>query len=111
MHSNFNDLKTKTMTAEQIAKKYVHGMHNALTDNQEIKDMITDIETYAKEYHEAKLKLLGIGVSGIFIVNNSGIPMSYHKSKNGAEKAVEEWHNSGIKAAKKVSYDKIELSE
>jgi len=49
------------MTAEQIAKKYVHGMHDALTDNQEIKDMITDIETYAKEYHEAKLKLLGIG--------------------------------------------------
>ncbi len=61
MHSNFNDLKTKTMTPEQIAKKYVHGMHDALTDNQEIKDMITDIETYAKEYHEAKLKLLGIG--------------------------------------------------
>ena len=49
------------MTPEQIAKKYVHGMHDALTDNQEIKDMITDIETYAKEYHQAKLKLLGIG--------------------------------------------------
>ena len=50
-------------------------------------------------------------VSGIFIVNNSGIPMSYHKSKKGAEKAVEEWRNSGIEAAKKVSYDKIELAE
>ena len=49
------------MTPKQIAKKYVHGMHDALTDNQEIKDMITDIETYAKEYHQAKLKLLGIG--------------------------------------------------
>ena len=61
MHSNFNDLKTKRMTPEQIAKKYVYGMHDSLTDNQEIKDMITDIETYAKEYHQAKLKLLGIG--------------------------------------------------
>ena len=35
-------------------------MHDALTDRQEIKDMITDIETYAKEYHKRKLKLLGI---------------------------------------------------
>lgn len=49
------------MTAEQIAKKYVHGLHDALTDRQEIKDMMTDIETYAEIYHQAKLKLLGIG--------------------------------------------------
>ena len=49
------------MTPEEISKKYVHGMHDALTDRQEIKDMMTDIETYAKEYHQAKLKLLGIG--------------------------------------------------
>jgi len=50
----------KTMTVEQIAKKYVYGVHDALTDQQEIKDMVTDIETYAKEYHQVKLKLLGI---------------------------------------------------
>jgi len=43
------------MTPKQIAKKYVHGMHDALTDRQEIKDMITDIETYAKEYQEIKM--------------------------------------------------------
>ena len=49
------------MTAEQIAKKYVHGLHDALTDRQEIKDMMTDIETYAESCHQAKLKLLGIG--------------------------------------------------
>ena len=48
------------MTAEQIAKKYVHGLHDAFTDRQEIKDMMTDIETYAESYHQAKLKLLGI---------------------------------------------------
>ena len=48
------------MTLEQIAKKYVHGLHDALTDRQEIKDMMTDIETYAESYHQAKLKLLGI---------------------------------------------------
>ena len=51
----------ETMTAEHIAKKYVHGLHDALTDRQEIKDMMTDIETYAESYHQAKLKLLGIG--------------------------------------------------
>ena len=55
------------MTPEQIAKKYVHGMHDALTDRQEIKDMVTDIETYAKEYHQSKLKLLGIGVVSNFV--------------------------------------------
>lgn len=57
------------MTAEQIAKKYVHGLHDTLTDRQEIKDMITDIETYAKRYHQAKLKLSGIAdVSKLFAV-------------------------------------------
>lgn len=49
------------MELEQIAKKYVHGLHDALTDKQEIKDMMNDIKTYAHEYHQAKLKLLGIG--------------------------------------------------
>lgn len=48
------------MTAEEIAKKYVHGLHDALTDRQEIKDMMTDIENYAERYHQAKLKLLGV---------------------------------------------------
>jgi hypothetical protein len=34
-------------TAEEIAEKYVLGNHDALTDNQEIKDMAADIEEYA----------------------------------------------------------------
>lgn len=53
------------MTIEQIAKKYVHGMHDALTDRQEIKDMMTDIETYAESYHQAKLKLLGVSSGSV----------------------------------------------
>ena len=32
------------MTPLEIAEKYVHGNHDALTDNQEIKDMVKDIE-------------------------------------------------------------------
>ncbi len=37
------------MTAKEIAKKYVYGRHNALTDSQEVKDMIADIEEYAMQ--------------------------------------------------------------
>ena len=36
------------MTAREIAEKYVYGKHDALTDNQEIEDMIKDIEDFAK---------------------------------------------------------------
>ena len=36
------------MTPEEIANKYVHGLHDALTDNQEKIDMAKDIEEYAK---------------------------------------------------------------
>lgn len=37
------------MTAKEIAEKYVHGKHDALTDSQEKKDMANDIEQYANE--------------------------------------------------------------
>lgn len=33
----------KALTPKQIAHKYVHGEHDALTDSQEKKDMIEDI--------------------------------------------------------------------
>jgi len=49
------------MEPEEIAKKYVYGNHDALTDRQEIKDMILDIENYAKEYHAEQLDLNAIG--------------------------------------------------
>ena len=41
-------LKTETMTVREIAEKYVYGKHNALTDKQEVEDMIKYIEEYAK---------------------------------------------------------------
>jgi len=37
------------MTAKEIAEKYVHGKHDALTDSQEKKDMANDVEQYANE--------------------------------------------------------------
>lgn len=36
------------MTPEEIANKYVHGDHDALTDSQEKKDMANDIMEYGK---------------------------------------------------------------
>jgi len=33
------------MTPREIAEKYVYGRHNALTDKQEIEDMVKDIES------------------------------------------------------------------
>jgi len=34
------------MTALEIAKKYVYGNHDALTDRQEVIDMVKDIEAF-----------------------------------------------------------------
>ena len=33
------------MTPREIAEKYVYGRHNALTDAQEVEDMVKDIES------------------------------------------------------------------
>jgi len=46
------------MTAKEIAEKYVYCMHDALTDKQEIKDMVADIKTYAKQENEDLNRLL-----------------------------------------------------
>lgn len=40
------------MTPEEIAHKYVHGNHDALTDNQEKIDMAKDIRDYARKEAE-----------------------------------------------------------
>lgn len=40
------------MTPEEIAYKYVHGDHDALTDSQEKKDMAKDIREYARKEAE-----------------------------------------------------------
>jgi hypothetical protein len=36
------------LTAEEIAHKYVHGEHSALTDNQEKAEMVADIVLHTK---------------------------------------------------------------
>ena len=42
-------LTSETLTAEEIAHKYVHGIHDALTDSQEKKDMAEDIKALIKK--------------------------------------------------------------
>ena len=45
----------KTLTSKEIAEKYVHGLHDALTDSQEKKDMIEDITSLVNyELEQAK---------------------------------------------------------
>lgn len=64
MHSNFNDLRTEIMTAKEIIIK-----NKELFEQEPYKEMyngdVNAIEKCMEEYHQAKLKLLGIaGVSG-----------------------------------------------
>lgn len=40
----------KLLTPRMIAIKYVHGLHDALTDSQEKKDMTKDITAYSRYY-------------------------------------------------------------
>ena len=51
------------MNEQEIAFKYVHGHHDAFTDNQEKIDMAKDILDFAKKYHKEQLKLLEVNRS------------------------------------------------
>lgn len=51
----------KTLTPEQIAEKYVYGKHDALTDSQEIKDMVQDIENLVAYELKKNILLSDIG--------------------------------------------------
>ena len=42
------------MTAKEIAYKYVHGKHDAFTDNQEKIEMESDIIKFAEDYCNKK---------------------------------------------------------
>jgi len=44
----YGQTTTKTMTAREIAEKYVYGRHDSLTDKQEVEDMIKDIKEHTK---------------------------------------------------------------
>lgn len=41
-------INEKLLSAREIAEKYVYGRHDALTDRQEIEDMVSDIEYLLK---------------------------------------------------------------
>ncbi|MEE8564894.1 MAG: hypothetical protein V3S79_00760 [Candidatus Thermoplasmatota archaeon] len=57
MHSNFNDLKTKTMDKEfKNAEEYYRQTRMVETRNWSLQMALN----FADEYHQAKLKLLGI---------------------------------------------------
>ena len=61
MQSNFNDLKTKTMTAKEFIEK--EGLEYSLAEYDEGGFLGIDerlLEQKLEEYHQAKLKLLGI---------------------------------------------------
>ena len=48
------------MTELEIAQKYVYGEHDALTDNQEIIDMVKDITDLIKKDRAEQLILQGV---------------------------------------------------
>jgi len=45
-------MSKEQLTPLSIAIKYVHGHHGALTDDQEVKDMVADIETLLEQQRE-----------------------------------------------------------
>ena len=47
------------MEANDIAHKYVHGHHDALTDSQEKKDMEADIIAFALQMCKEQRKICG----------------------------------------------------
>jgi hypothetical protein len=63
MHSNFNDLKNRTMTAKEFIEK--EALEYKLAEYDEGGFVGIDerlLEQKLEEYHQAKLKLLGIDV-------------------------------------------------
>lgn len=59
------------MTAKQIAAKYVRGNHDALTDNQEIKDLERDIINYT--FGKMKEEIIKAYEAGFLDSDNKGM--------------------------------------
>ena len=57
-------MSEELLTPLSIAVKYVHGLHNALTDNQEVKDMVADIETLLRQQEELQSSRMNIEYLG-----------------------------------------------
>ncbi len=60
MHSNFNDLKTKTMEYKELVKHHTQLIKDQNENKWEVIET-SDLEEICETYHQAKLKLLGIG--------------------------------------------------
>ncbi len=61
MHRNFNDLKTKTMEYKELVKHHTQLIKDQNENKWEVIET-SDLEEICETYHQAKLKLLGIGV-------------------------------------------------
>ena len=60
MHSNFNDLKTKTMEYKELVKHHTQLIKDKNDNKWEVIET-SDLEEICEAYYQAKLKLLGIG--------------------------------------------------
>ena len=78
------------MKAEDIAKKYVYGKHDALTDNQEIIDMVKDIKDLIKKDRAEQLILSDVGSSlpSFLYKSDGGL---YFKHREDAD-VIEQWN-------------------
>jgi len=59
MHSNFNDLKTKTMEYKELIKHHTQLIKDQNQNKWEVIET-SDLEEICEAYHQDKLKLLGI---------------------------------------------------
>ena len=75
------------MTKLDIAHKYVYGKHDALTDNQEIIDMVKDITDLIKKDRAEQLILSG--VSNCAKIEDKPTPLNWLlRDKLGIEKGT-----------------------
>ena len=87
-------LELGIMTPKEIAHKYVHGNHDALTDNQEKLYMVADIEEYAKQKDERIKELEALKDEVLKVWNEDGdngeiqmrTPIAWHRVLRIAEK-------------------------
>ena len=60
MHRKFNDLKTKTKEYKELVKHHTQLIKDQNENKWEVVET-SDLEEICEAYHQAKLKLLGIG--------------------------------------------------
>lgn len=85
-------VESSILTPEEIAYKYVHGKHDALTDSQEKKDMADDIKAYADNYSNKQIVSGGAWdlPTGKYVV---GVDRAEQGSKDGSCRV---WFKTGL---------------